>query len=180
MNRGGRDRCAGCHSDRREQLNAELTAQEPLRVLALRYGISKTSLIRHRAHLSSALVTVEVLPAARNGENGGMASIDDVATEARSLYMSCRMALDRAETGGNPLAVALAAREARASLDLLGRQIEKLELRQLGTPRFNPHTDREWIRVRTAMMQTLADYPEARRAVSNRLVALEGQGGLDA
>ncbi len=160
--RGGRDRCAGCAHDERDQLNSDLVARVPLRSLEAKYGISKTSLLRHRAHhLPAGLVAVDLEPAQparngelRNGEVGAMASSDDVAAEARGLYDSCRSALMRAEAGGNPLAVALAAREARASLDLLGRSIERLEARQRAVVAVvDIQSSREWETIRTIFME---------------------------
>src|SRR5438552_14773348 len=85
----GRDRCAGCHSEQRAQLDADIAAKVPYRELAKRYGISRAAIFRHRMHVSVSLVPVTETVASPIGSDAGV----DVMAEARRLYEDCRVAL---------------------------------------------------------------------------------------
>lgn len=161
----GRDRCAGCHSERRDQLDADLVAKIPYRVLSQRYGISTTAIFRHKKHVSVSLVRVEASTTPIIIGNGSLLSSDDVLVEARHLYEICRGALDAATAEGNMLQLALAAREVRGALDLLGRQLERLEQRRSAAV-VDYATLPAAVAMRTKMLQALAAFPEARRAVA--------------
>src|SRR2546430_11357860 len=126
---GGRDRCSGCTHAQRDQLNADIIARIPHRALAVKYGLTRSAIQRHRAHISPTLVRVEAEPVLA-ATNGSMASSEDVVAEARRLYGDCRNALDDALQNGNLLGLSLAAREVHRSLDLLGRQLERMEQRR--------------------------------------------------
>lgn len=172
-NSGGGGRCAGCLlGDRLAQLDADLVARIPLRVLAEKYAISKSSIARHRPHVIKSLVTlhgpVSIIPSS----NGAVVSSDDVAAEARRLYDLCRAALEVAMEGGNILQQSLAAREARGSLELLGRQIDRLEQRRVVAV-IDLQRSQEWVDVRTVVMDVLRNHPQLKLAISNRLQLLE-------
>jgi hypothetical protein len=159
----GRDRCAGCHSDRREQLDADIVAKVPYRVLAERYSISSTAIFRHRKHVSVSLVPITAA-AISNGSDAGV----DVMAEARRLYEDCRAALDGAVQAGNLLGLSLAAREVHRSLELLGRQLERIESRR-GALIVDFATDAGWLRAQAAILAALDPYPDAALAVADAL-----------
>src|SRR5438128_2252681 len=165
----GRDRCAGCHSERRVELDADIAAKVPYRVLAERYGISTTAIFRHRKHVSVALVPVAATSPTASS-NGSNASVD-VMAEARRLYDDCRNALDVAVQAGNLLGLSLAAREVHRSLELLGRQLERIESRRSALI-VDFATDAAWLRTQAAMLEALDPYPDAALAVADALRAL--------
>jgi len=167
----GRDRCAGCHSDRREQLDADIVAKVPFRVLAARYGISSTAIFRHRKHVSVSLVPIAAV-ASSNGSDAGV----DVMAEARRLYEDCRTALDGAVQAGNLLGLSLAAREVHRSLELLGRQLERIEARR-GALIVDFAMDAGWLRAQAAILEALDPYPDAGLAVADALRELRDRNG---
>src|ERR1700730_1933394 len=105
----GRNRCAGCHSEQRDQLDADLVAKIPFRELSKRYGISQSAIFRHRKHVSISLTRVEGAALAVAAANGGLANSEDVLGEARRLYDACKSLLQNAVEDGNALAITLAA-----------------------------------------------------------------------
>jgi hypothetical protein len=137
-------------------------AKVPYRVLAEPYGISPTAIFRHRKHVSLSLVAITAV----NSSNGSDAGGDvDVMAEARRLYDDCRAALDGAVQAGNLLGLSLAAREVHRSLELLGRQLERIESRR-GALVVDVATLPSFIAMRTKMLRALAPFPEARLAVA--------------
>jgi hypothetical protein len=56
---GGRGKCAACASPDLTAIDEDLARKVPYRLMVKRYGIAKTSLVRHKAnHLSPALTVV--------------------------------------------------------------------------------------------------------------------------
>jgi len=171
-NSGGGGRCAGCLLDQDQQtaLDAGLVARVPIRTLAARFGISKSSIARHRPHVSTGLATlhgaVSIIPISP----GPVGSSDDVASEARRLYGLCRGFLEQAVEGGNVLQVSLAAREARGSLELLGRQLERLESRRV-VGVVDVQRSQEWVEIRAVVLEFVPH--ERRQEFSRRLLLLE-------
>jgi hypothetical protein len=167
----GRDRCAGCHSEQRAQLDADIVARVPFRVLAERYGISSTAIFRHRKHVAVSLVRVEApFEATMNGSASDVGV--DVVLEARRLFQDTRAALDSAVQQGNMLGLSLAAREVHRSLELLGRQLERIESRR-GALVVDVATLPSFIAMRTKILRALAPFPAARLAVAAVLDADE-------
>ena len=79
---------------------------------------------------------------------------------------------DTAEQSGD-LKVARAIREARGNLELLAKLLGELDERPVTNILIAP----EWHQARAAMVEALADYPEARIAVAGALARLEAAGG---
>ncbi len=168
---GGRDRCSGCHHEKRSQLDADLVAGISQRELAARYELSRSAIQRHRAHVSTSLARID----ARGLTIGGStATTDDVVAQARHLYQACRDAFDNAIEGGNLLNLALSAREARAGLELLGKFLERLESRRVMAI-IDIQRSTQWARIRSVVMDVLKDHPELRVELTARLKALDAQ-----
>jgi hypothetical protein len=173
LSQGGRDRCGGCTHPERAQLDAALVSGTSLRTVAKRFSISTSAAHRHKAHIPSSLV--RVTPAAIiAGSNGSApASSEDVLTSLQRLHGVCSDALEVAAESGNLLQLALASRELRAALEVLGRQIERLEQRRGAVIDLFRTTD--WIETRTVMMKVLDQFPEAKRAMVTRLRELNSR-----
>ena len=125
--RGGRDRCAGCQHPRRPELDADLVAGVAIRVAAARYGLSRSTVHRHKkAHLPPSLVRVTA-PRPRLVGPGAPLDLDDLLRQAREVSDAGRETYDRALEGGNPLAISLGARDARAALELCARLLAQAQ-----------------------------------------------------
>jgi hypothetical protein len=80
------------------------------------------------------------------------------------------LAILEATEGTEKKGVALAAiREARANLELIGEVTKELDRK----PTLNLHLNPEFIQVRSAIVQAVAPYPEARDALSQAMLQLE-------
>jgi hypothetical protein len=165
---GGRDRCGGCQHPQSAELDAALVGAASIRQVARRFGISASAVHRHKAHVLASLV--RVTPAAIiSGSNGSApASSEDVLVSLQRLHHVCSDALEVASQSGNLLQLALASRELRAALEVLGRQIERIEARR-GAPVVDLFKTADWIAARTVMLEVLDSYPDAKRAMVDRL-----------
>jgi hypothetical protein len=165
---GGRDRCGGCTHPEREQLDAALVSGTSFRTVAARFGISTSAVHRHKAHIPGSLIRLApavIIP----GSNGpAPATAEDVLAGLQRLYQVCSDALVVASESGNLLQLALASRELRGALEVMGKHIERLEARR-GSPVIDIAKSADWIEVRTAMMKVLDQFPEAKRAMVLRL-----------
>ena len=152
--------CSVCtHADHRG-INAALVAGEPLRDVARQYGVSKDALFRHRSdHIPAHLAT------AREAET---VAADDLLREVRALRGKAISLLLQAEAAGDIRTALAGIREARGCLELLAKLLGELDER----PTINVLVAPEWLAVRATLIDALAPYPDARAAVSGRLVAL--------
>jgi hypothetical protein len=153
-----------------KQLDADLVAGVPHRMLAVRYELSRSAIQRHQAHIPGSLVRLGAAPVITNHANGSTSSAEDVVAEARRLYEDCRAALDGAVSSGNLLGLSLAAREVHRSLDLLGRQLERIEMRRGNVAAaFDLWRSKDWLETRTTILTVLNRHPEAKRDLILRL-----------
>jgi hypothetical protein len=74
---------------------------------------------------------------------------------------------------GHPSTALAALRELRGQLELLGKATGELNDRPQVT--INLLSSPEWLSVRSVIFSSLADYPDARAALSGRLLELEGR-----
>ncbi len=153
--------CTICLHPQRATIDKRLIAGESLRNIAKRTGTSATALHRHKAdHLPATLV--------KAAEAEGVAQALDVVAQLRVI-------------NGSSLAVLREARESRngdlalKAVDRIQKQIE-LQAKLLGDlddrPAINILIAPEWLAARSAMLEALRPYPEARVAVAERLAAL--------
>jgi hypothetical protein len=166
---GGRDRCSACLHVERAELDRLLAGGMSVRRVAERFGMGSSSVMRHKKHLSQSLVRVE--PASdviTFSTNGTITVSEDVLAAAKSLYETCTQMLVTAVAGGNLLAQGLAAREVHRSLELLGRQIERLEARR-PAPVIDFFTSKDWQVVIALVMEAWESYPQAKAALIKRL-----------
>lgn len=156
--------CTICTSDRRSEIDAALVSGTSYRSVAARYGVATSALGRHRrAHLSAALVAV----AAQRNEDHAATLVDRI----ERLIARTERLLTAAEQSGGVTTALAAVREMRELLRLMGAASGELNERPQVT--VNLMASSEWLSVRGAILSALMAYPEARAAVSGRLLELE-------
>jgi hypothetical protein len=158
--------CTVCGHEQRQEIEAALIAETPYREITRRYRVSKDALSRHKSdhlpvHLSKAKEAAEV------------AQADDLLAELRGLRAKAHELLTAAEKQGDLRTALAGIREARACLELLAELEGELDRRQTVNITLSP----EWQRTRTVIIEALQPFPEARLAVSERLVEVEANNG---
>lgn len=154
--------CSICSHEQRAEIDAELIAETPLRNIAERFGTSSTTLHRHRQeHLPSKMVK------AKEAEEEVEAT--DLLSRLRALNEETRDVLRAAKKsdahGLRLQAIQRLERQLELEARLLGELIDQQTVNVILSP--------EWLVVRTALLQALSGYPEARQAVSGALLELE-------
>jgi hypothetical protein len=156
--------CTVCAHDEAHAINVALVHREPYRAIARQYGVTKDALQRHSCdHLPKLLVEAKQAVEA--------ADADDLLGEVRDLQTHTLAILEAAEATRQHRTALGAIREARSNLELLAKLLGELDER----PVTNILISAEWATVRTAMMEVLGPYSQARVAVAERLAQLEGQ-----
>ena len=106
--------CTVCKHAQRDDIDRALVSGEPLRSIAERFGASATALHRHKAQdLAKALT--------RAAEAQELAHDKDLLKQVRELVGSAHGILAKAEGRGDFRTALMAIREARGTLELLGR-----------------------------------------------------------
>jgi hypothetical protein len=132
------------------------------RSVASLYDVSEAAVRRHKAnHLPAKLVMAQAAEE--------VAQADDLLTQMQDLQRRTLAILEAAETTNQHRTALSAIREARSNLELLAKLIGELDER----PLTNILVSAEWVSVRTAMMEALGPYQQARIAVAERLSELE-------
>jgi hypothetical protein len=156
--------CTVCSHPQRDEIDRALASGQTIRRLAPLYGVSESAISRHkRNHLPVAI--------ARAREVTEVANAKDMLDQVRGLEAKARSILAQAEAAGD-LRVALSAiREARGCLELLARLTGELQEGQTVNVLVLP----EWASIRSALLQALTPYPEARVATARALQRIDGK-----
>lgn len=110
--------CSICKHEKRQEIDAALVKREKYRTLTARFGPSKASLLRHRGHLSTAIVKA----AERREEKIG----DNLLQRIRDLNARTLALLDAAERDGEGRAALAAIREVRENTALEMKLLSEL------------------------------------------------------
>ncbi len=154
--------CTVCAHPERRVIDQALVDGASLRGIAGRYGLTDSSVARHKAeHLPQAMAKAQDAAEVAHG--------DDLLAEVRSLQARALSILDAAEALGDLKTALAAIRETRGTLELLAKLTG--DLQQEGT--VNIIVNPQWISIRAVLLDTLAPFPDARVAVASALVALE-------
>ena len=154
--------CTVCAHDARAKIDRALVASEPLRTIADRWSVSKTSLMRHKAeHVPATLAKAQ--------EAQEVALADDLLAGVRDLQARTLAILEAAEEASQHRTALAAIREARSNLELLAKLLGELDER----PAVNVVLSPEWLELRAVVVGALEPHPDARGAV---LRALGGAG----
>lgn len=133
-----------------------------------RWDIPKDSIRRHRAHLSPAL-TAEIVRREKKRESTGPRKALD---RLEDLYDRASRILTKAEEDGKGSLSLGAIRELRGITETLAKITGELDERpQVAV--LNVQSSAEWTSIRASILDALAPFPDAARAVSARLLELE-------
>ncbi len=154
--------CSICLHPEREEINAALLSETPLRDMARRYATSKDALARHREHLPLHLV--------KASDAAEVIQADTLLDRLLSLNAETMAILHEARTGrikDNELALRAIAR-AEKQLELQGKLLGELN----DAPTVNIlMAAPEWLALRSTIILALEPYPQARTAVLEALSA---------
>ena len=112
-------RCLACSSAERGAIDKALVAGEPLRNIAKRVSISPAGLLRHKSHVSQAIVEASE----RREEQLG----DNLLDEMRRVQRKAWELLAKTESEGDHRASIVALREVRVCLESLGTMLAEAE-----------------------------------------------------
>jgi len=111
--------CFVCSSPERMAIDNALLAGESLRNIAKRVSISPAGLLRHKTHLSQAIV--------KAGERREERLGDNLVDEMRRVQHKAWELLARTESEGDHRGAIVALREVRECLESLGEMLAKAE-----------------------------------------------------
>jgi hypothetical protein len=151
-------RCTGCDHPERHSIDEALISGAPYRSVAKRFGLSESSVYRHKTeHLPAQLLK------AREAEEAARA--DDLLEQVRSLQAHALAILERAEEAGDLRTALAAISQARGNLELLGKLAGELDER----PVVNLTVSPQWLELRAVIVGALEPHPAAHRAVVKAL-----------
>jgi len=157
--------CTICTSEHRDSIDAGLAVGESTYSLADRFNVSASAVQRHsKRHVSPALATMR----AEVQEDERSSLLDFIE---RSQARAERLYLAAVADGHSGQALAVL-KEMRGQLELLGKATGELETRPVTV--VNIQSSEEWQQIRAVIFAALVQYPEARAAVSGRLLEIEG------
>lgn len=157
--------CTVCQHPERDLIDAALVSGEQQAVVAMRYHVGKDAVRRHRLrHLSAALAAMQTKEQADRRATL-LERVEGLIERAETLYTAA------AEEGKAAQALAVL-KELRGCLELLGKATGELDTRPQVT--VNLMASPEWLQVRAVIFASLAPYPDARAALSGRLLEIEG------
>jgi hypothetical protein len=155
-------RCTVCTHPDRPAIDQALVNRRPFRDIARHFGVGKDAAVRHfDEHVAASLTKAH--------EAAEVAQADDLLTQVVTLRDRALGILDRAEDAGDLRTALRGVAEARACVELLAELSRQLDRR----PTLNLLVAPEWLVVRSTLLEALRPYPQAREAVTARLLALE-------
>ena len=155
--------CTVCGHAEREAIDRALLAGEPYRGIAQRFAASPDAVFRHRSdHLPAALPQAQ--------EVAEVALADSLLDQLAELRADAPRIGRKAEGAGDLKTALAGVRELVRIVELTAKLVGELDER----PQVNVLVAPEWLAVRSALLDVLRDYPEARTAVAARLAVLEG------
>lgn len=159
--------CSVCAHPEREAIDLELARARTNRDIARKWGVTKSSVHRHRQDH----VPPRVVDRART-ETIGRA--EDILRELHELQVVARSILSKASTAGDLRAATGAIAQVRSNLELIARLLGELK----EGPSVNLIVSPEWGSLRAAILEALVPFPEARTAVVKALLRREGASGM--
>ena len=152
--------CTICTHEQREAIDRALVNGDSFRDIAGRFTVSRSALERHKAsHLPATLTQ-----AAGAAE---VAHADDLLAQMEKLQKTTLYILNTAGKAGDLRTALQAVGQARKNLELLARLTGELQEQQTNVNVLI--TSPDWLRVRSALLQALEPYPDARLAVLEAL-----------
>jgi hypothetical protein len=152
-------RCTICDHPELEQINLELVRGfMNLTDLAKKYNVGRMALTRHKEnHIPKAL--------AREHLERKAEAADGLLAEVEKLHARAWQLIEKAEKDKKFSAAASAIKEARNSLELIGKLVGEIKTGSTVNVLINP----KWIQLRTLIYKELEPYPEARQRLAEAL-----------
>lgn len=152
-------KCTICIHPMVEQINfAILEGKESFRTISHQFGVSVDALKRHaKNHIPKTLV--------KSQKAKEEARADSLIEKMKELQEKTDKILSQAEERGDLKTCLIAIRESRENVNLLAKLLGEL---QEGLT-VNILTNPEWIALRTKILEALEPYPEAKRALAEKL-----------
>ncbi|MGO0578121.1 hypothetical protein [Ornithinimicrobium panacihumi] len=157
--------CTICTHPEREAIDEALVAGMANRAIGRRWDLHKDAVARHKANHLSAAVQAHVTEQVANGATTALGRLEH-------LFSRVERVLIAAEREGKANLVLQASSEMRQTAALLAKITGELDERNT-VQVLNVSADPAWLATRQAMLEALAPYPDAARAVAARLLALE-------
>jgi hypothetical protein len=161
--------------DDRDRIEYELACGKSVKAISIKFNVHEDALYRHRkrlppqlkaAHLGRLLAPKADLEKLRTTESEGL--LQSLAQQrARLLIMQ-----DKAIEDGNAQAVATLAAGVHRNLEIVGKLVGELQQHSTRTT-ISVLVSPEYLQLRHALIKALAPYPEARRAVAEKLHEME-------
>jgi hypothetical protein len=159
--------CTACSHDEHHQINVDLVHRDPYRRIASRYGLSEAAVRRHaQEHIPELLV--EAYESLKRGD------AEDLAGELFKIKDDVERLKARAEEEGDLRTALLGCDKALKALELQAKVEQIIATR----PTINLHLNPQYIAVRSAIVQAVDPYPEAKEAISQAMLQIEEGNGL--
>jgi hypothetical protein len=156
--------CTVCVHPECEAIDAALVSGMAYVEIARTYEVGREAVRRHaNRHLSAALAALDATSHPRQRA--------PLTERIETLIDRCETMFAVAASEGRTAQALAVVKELRACLELAGRASG--ELREQPAVVFNLQTSPEWLDLRGKMLSALTAFPEARAAVSGRLLELE-------
>jgi hypothetical protein len=155
-------RCTICTHLDRQAIDQAMVNHKAFRAISRQFGVSKDAALRHHDdHLPETLAKSKAAEETANADN--------LLDQLRALRNKSLSLLLAAEKGGDLRTALAGIREARACLELLLEVEQRIDRR----PTITLLTAPEWLLARSALLEALRPYSEARTAVAAALMRLE-------
>ena len=152
-------RCTVCAHPQAEEISMEILQGTTLRAIADKYGLSLTSVHRHKQHIPRQLaVSHEAQKVAK--ADGVMLRMAELDQRADTIY---RQAAEQ----NDPELALKALKELRGITELYAKMAGEISTKTVNNFIVTP----EWASLRGVLLRALSPYPDARKAV---VEALEG------
>jgi len=160
-------RCKVCRHKDRLKIDEAIIAGQTLASLSSKAGVSEASLHRHKTrHMDIQIITSSTLKAPIRVPVKEDTHMGNIAHRVGSLYLKSVRLMEKAEKGGN-LSVAVAAN--KQALNCLEVYFKSSEVAYSLKKRID--AEESMAKLRGAVLEALAKFPEAKLAVARALEA---------
>lgn len=159
-------KCTICAHPDREDIDQALVAGDlSYRAIADRFGIARSSLIRHKTnHLPATLAQAQ--------EAQEVARAGDLLSQLGQLRAEAQRIKNKAEAAGDFRTALTGIRELVRIVELMAKVSGELQEAQTVNVLIMP----QWVTIRAALVGALGPYPEARAAVGQALQGVDHAG----
>jgi hypothetical protein len=153
--------------EERPTIDHALAAGRPYREIAGQFAVSSSALDRHKgAHLSPAVQQAQQTTEAAHAL--------DIVQQLRDINAVSLDIMREAKASGNAVLALKAVERVQRQIELQARLLGELDER----PTVNVLVAPEWLAIRSTLLRVLQPHPEARAAVAEHLLQLDGPHGL--